>query len=291
MLHQETDKEDKGTLYVVATPIGNLRDITLRALDVLAKVDVIAAEDTRNTSNLLRHFSLSGQLFALHEHNERGASEKLISMLHSGKSVALVSDAGTPAVSDPGAILVQMVREAGFKVVPIPGANAAISAISAAGINAPHFFFYGFLPHKSSSRRRELETLKAHTCTLVFYESPHRILESVEDLQSVLGGGRQITFARELTKVFETIYTCELSVALDWLNADPNQQRGEFVLLVSGAEPVESAAISEEARRVLQLLLAELPLKQAAKLAAEISGAKKNDLYALALQLKGEAES
>ena len=290
MLHQETEREDKGTLYVVATPIGNLRDITLRALDVLAKVDVIAAEDTRNTSNLLRHFSLSGQLFALHEHNERSASEKLISMLLAGKSVALVSDAGTPAVSDPGAILVQMVRQAGIMVVPIPGANAAVSAISAAGISDPHFFFYGFLPHKGSGRRRELELIKELACTLVFYESPHRILESVEDLQTVLGGARQITFARELTKVFETIYSCELSEALAWLNADPNQQRGEFVLLVSGAASVESAAISEEARRVLQLLLAELPLKQAAKLAAEISGAKKNDLYALALQLKSEAK-
>ena len=204
--------------------------------------------------------------------------------------MALVSDAGTPAISDPGAILVQMVRQAGLKVVPIPGANAAISAISAAGIIAPHFFFYGFLPHKSSGRKRELETLKALTCTLVFYESPHRIVESIEDLQAVLGGGRQVTFARELTKVFETIYSCELSAAAAWLLADTNQQRGEFVLLISGAEVVESAAISDEAQRILQLLLAELPLKQAAKLAADISGAKKNDLYALALQLKSGAE-
>ena len=273
---------------MVATPIGNLRDITLRALDVLAKVDMIAAEDTRNTSHLLRHFSLSAPLFALHEHNERSAAEKVISMLQAGKSVALVSDAGTPAVSDPGAIVVNMVRQAGLKVVPIPGANAAISAISAAGIVAPHFLFYGFLPHKSGSRRRELEALKALSFTLAFYESPHRILESVRDLQEVLGGDRSITIARELTKIFETIHTCRLDQALDWLLADPNQQKGEFVLLVSGAVAIETAAISQEAQRVLELLLAELPLKQAVKLATEISGAKKKELYALALQLKEE---
>ena len=276
----------KGTLYVVATPIGNLRDITLRALDVLAQVDLIAAEDTRNTSNLLRHFSFSCQLLALHEHNERTAAEKVIAMLRAGKSVALVSDAGTPAVSDPGAILVGMVHQAGLKVVPVPGANAAISAMSAAGIAAPHFLFYGFLPHKSSTRRRELEGLKALPYTLVFYESPHRILEAIHDLKEVLDGDRTITIARELTKVFETIHICKLDDASEWLDADPNQQKGEFVLLVSGAVPTETAAVSQESQRVLEMLLAELPLKQAVKLAAEISGAKKNDLYALALQLK-----
>ena len=274
---------------MVATPIGNLRDISLRALDVLAKVDIVAAEDTRNTSNLLRHFSLSSQLMALHEHNERSAGEKIIAMLMAGKSVALVSDAGTPGVSDPGAILVRMVRQAWLKVVPVPGANAAISAISAAGIEDPHFLFYGFLPHKSSSRRRELELLKLLPYTLVFYESPHRILESIRDLQAVLGDERNIVFARELTKVFETIYACRMDEALNWLEADVNQQRGEFVLLVSGALPAVAGGISDEAKNVLKMLLAELPLKQAVKLAAEITQEKKNELYALALQLKGEA--
>ncbi|TCV83035.1 16S rRNA (cytidine1402-2'-O)-methyltransferase [Sulfurirhabdus autotrophica] len=275
-----------GTLYVVATPIGNLRDISLRALDILAKVDIVAAEDTRNTSNLLRHFSLSTSLMALHEHNERGAAEKIIAMLTAGKSVALVSDAGTPGISDPGAILVRMVRQAGLKVVPVPGANAAISAISAAGIHDPHFLFFGFLPHKSAGRRRELESLKLLPYTLVFYESPHRILESISDLLAVLGGERNIVFARELTKVFETIHVCRLDEALSWLEADANQQRGEFVLLVSGAESVVAGGIGEDAVRVLKMLLAELPLKQAVKLAADITHEKKNELYTLALELK-----
>ncbi len=273
---------------MVATPIGNLRDISLRALDILAKVDVVAAEDTRNTSNLLRHFSLSSQLMALHEHNERSAAEKIIGMLASGKSVALVSDAGTPGISDPGAILVRMVRQAGLKVVPVPGANAAISAISAAGIDDPHFLFFGFLPHKSASRRRELESLKSLPYTLVFYESPHRIIESISDLLVVLGGERNIVFARELTKVFETIHVCRLDEALNWLEADANQQRGEFVLLVSGAQSVVAGGIGEDAVRVLKMLLAELPLKQAVKLAADITHEKKNELYTLALELKAD---
>ncbi|MCE5180781.1 MAG: 16S rRNA (cytidine(1402)-2'-O)-methyltransferase [Betaproteobacteria bacterium] len=275
----------KSTLYVVATPIGNLQDITLRALDILRTVDVIAAEDTRNTTHLLNHFAIGAKLMAVHEHNEHHAAARLIEMLQSGKSVALVSDAGTPAVSDPGAHLVARVREAGLRVVPIPGANAAISAFSAAGITAPHFLFYGFLPHSSSGRKRELAALKDLSHTLVFYESPHRILASIEDLCEVLGGGRTVTIARELTKLFETIHTCTLEIALDWLKADQNRQKGEFVLLVSGAEISEAVGVGEEAQRTLQILLAAMPLKQAVKLAAEISGAKKNALYELALQL------
>ena len=285
-LHQENDQTGKSTLYVVATPIGNLQDITLRALEILRSVDVIAAEDTRNTTRLLNHFAIGAKLIAVHEHNEYQAAARLIEMLQSGKSVALVSDAGTPAVSDPGAYLVAKVREAGLRVVPIPGANAAITAFSAAGIIAPHFLFYGFLPHTSSERKRELAALKATPHTLVFYESPHRILASMADLREVLGGARTVTIARELTKVFETIHTCTLEEALDWLEADPNQQRGEFVLLVSGAEAAKEEGVGEEAQRILQLLLAEMPLKQAVKLAAEISGEKKNALYELALQLK-----
>jgi len=278
----------KSTLYVVATPIGNLRDISLRALDVLAAVDVIAAEDTRTTGHLLAHHSIAGKMLALHQHNERAAAEKIISLLASGKSVALVTDAGTPGISDPGAIVVQLVRGQGYQVVPIPGANAAVSALSAAGIAAPHFLFYGFLPAKVGARKRELEDLKLqpHTVTLVFYEAPHRILECVADLVAVLGGDRQITIARELTKMFETIHTCALGDALAWLQADANQQKGEFVLLVSGAEIRDEAEISDQARRTLNLLLADLPLKQAVKLAAEITDENKNALYDLALSLK-----
>ncbi|MBZ0104352.1 MAG: 16S rRNA (cytidine(1402)-2'-O)-methyltransferase [Sulfuricella denitrificans] len=276
----------RGTLYVVATPIGNLRDITLRALDVLKSADIIAAEDTRNSTHLLGHFGISTRLVALHEHNERIAAPKIIAALQEGKSVALISDAGTPGISDPGAILVQAVRAAGLPVIPLPGPNAAICALSAAGRDDPHFLFYGFLPAKASARRRELEALRELPYTLAFYEAPHRIVETVEDLLQVLGGERDITFARELTKLFESIHTCKLADAPAWLAGDPNRQRGEFVLLLSGAPPETEAGISAEAQRILQLMLAELPLKQAVKLAAEISGEKKNALYDLALQLK-----
>lgn len=276
----------KSTLYVVATPIGNLRDISLRALDVLAAVDVIAAEDTRTTGHLLAHHSIAGKMLALHQHNERTAAEKIIGLLAAGKSVALVTDAGTPGISDPGAIVVQLVRGQGHPVVPIPGANAAVSALSAAGIAAPHFLFYGFLPAKAGARKRELEGLKLQPHTLIFYEAPHRILECVTDLVAVLGDDRQITIARELTKMFETIHTCALGDVPAWLQADANQQKGEFVLLVSGAAVQNETEISDQARRTLNLLLADLPLKQAVKLAAEITDENKNALYDLALSLK-----
>lgn len=275
---------------MVATPIGNLRDISLRALDVLRGVDLIAAEDTRNTSRLLNQFAISAKLLPLHEHNERSAARKLVAQLQEGKAVAFVSDAGTPAVSDPGALLVAAAREAGIKVTPIPGANAAVSALSAAGISDPHFLFYGFLPHQVGERRRALEAVKELPYTLVFYESPHRVVESVADMAVALGGERVITFARELTKVFETIHQCPLAGAVEWLRADPNRQRGEFVLLVSGAAPRRAEGVSEEARRTVEILLAELPLKQAVKLAAEISGEKKNALYQLALELKASGQ-
>jgi len=275
---------------VVATPIGNLQDITLRALEILKTVDVVAAEDTRHTAQLLGHFGIQAKLTALHEHNERNAGQKLVEMLLSGASVALVSDAGTPAISDPGALLVNMVRKAGIRIMPIPGANAAIAALSASGLLMPRFLFVGFLPAKSSHRKRVLESLRDVPATLVFYEAPHRVIESVEDLVATLGGERIITFARELTKTFETIHTCRLDEALDWLQADPNQQRGEFVLLIEGAPDAEEQAVSDDVRRILETLLADLPLKQAVKLAADISGAKKNALYDLALTLKPETK-
>ncbi|MDP1898565.1 MAG: 16S rRNA (cytidine(1402)-2'-O)-methyltransferase [Sulfurimicrobium sp.] len=285
-MHQGQGVNNVGTLYVVATPIGNLRDITLRALDVLKSADIVAAEDTRNTSHLLGHYGISAKLVALHEHNERVAAPKIIAALQEGKTVALVSDAGTPGISDPGAILVQAVREAGLPVTPLPGPNAAICALSAAGREDPHFLFYGFLPAKASARRKELEALRELPYIIAFYEAPHRIVETVEDALKVLGGERDITFARELTKLFESIHTCKLADAPAWLAGDPNRQRGEFVLLVSGAAVAAEEGISDDAQRILQLLLAELPLKQAVKLAAEISGEKKNALYDLALQLK-----
>jgi 16S rRNA (cytidine1402-2'-O)-methyltransferase len=277
-----------GILYVVATPIGNLGDITLRAIETLKMVDAIAAEDTRHTSGLLSHFGINKKLIAVHEHNEHQSAEKLWAQLKSGENIALVTDAGTPAVSDPGAIVVKIVREAGLKVVPIPGASAVVAALSASGITQNGFYFHGFLPASGAARRKILEQLKAQTVTLVLYEAPHRIIECVEDIAKVLGGDRQVTFARELTKTFETIYTCPADQASAWLQADANQQRGEFVLLIEAAPVVESQEISEEAQRVLKCLLAELPLKQAVALATEITNLKKNDLYEFALKLKQE---
>ena len=252
---------------------------------MLAAANVVAAEDTRNTAHLLTHHGIgANRLMAVHQHNERAAAEKIVALLQAGQSVAFVSDAGTPAVSDPGALLVQAVRAAGLRVIPVPGANAAIAALSAAGLAEPHFLFYGFLPNKAAARRAALESLRSHACTLVFYEAPHRILECVADLCTVLGAEREIVFAREITKLFESIHRCALGEALDWLHSDPNNQRGEFVLLVSGAEPKEG--LSAEAKHVLEALLNELPLKQAVQLAALISGANRNELYQRALALK-----
>jgi 16S rRNA (cytidine1402-2'-O)-methyltransferase len=287
-VHNDPEKSLEPALYVVATPIGNLRDISLRALDTLAAADLIAAEDTRNTAHLLTHHGISAKrLLALHQHNERGAAEKITALLAQGLSVALVTDAGTPAISDPGALLVEAARAAGHRVIPIPGANAALAALSASGLTSPHFLFHGFLPNKTAARRRALQELSALQCTLVFYEAPHRIVECVTDLQAVLGGEREIVFARELTKLFENIHRCPLADAAAWLDADANNQRGEFVLLVSGAEP-ENGAVNAEALRVLEELLRELPLKQAVQLATKITGANRNALYQAALDFAAE---
>ena len=285
-MHIRANQKIESALYVVATPIGNLGDITLRALDVLGAVGVVAAEDTRNTRHLLQHHGIGDtKLLALHQHNERARSEKIVTLLQQGKSVALVTDAGTPAVSDPGALLVGAVRAAGFRVIPIPGASAAIAALSASGLASPHFLFHGFLPNKSAARRAALQALADLSCTLVFYEAPHRILECVDDLHAVFGGAREIVFARELTKLFENIHRCTLGTALDWLNRDPNNQRGEFVLLLSGAAP-RNDDLDAQAERVLAALLSELPLKQAVGLAVQITGLNKNALYGRALALK-----
>ena len=271
---------------MVATPIGNLQDISLRALEVLKAVDVVAAEDTRHTSGLLSHFAIQKKLVAVHEHNEHKAGEQLIQRLQAGESVALVSDAGTPGVSDPGAVVVDMAHAAGIRVVPVPGASAVVAALSAAGLTVPGFQFYGFLPASGGQRRSSLQALADVAVTLVFYEAPHRVLESVTDMVTLLGADRTLIIARELTKTFEAIHRLPLGEARAWLEADANRQRGEFVLLVAPAPAKETAPVDAEAERVLRLLLQELPLKQAVKLATEISGAKKNALYELALSIK-----
>lgn len=268
---------------MVATPIGNLQDISLRALEILRAVDVIAAEDTRHTMHLLAHFAIQKKLVAVHEHNEQRSAAALLARLQAGESIALVTDAGTPGISDPGAVIVDAMHEAGVTVVPIPGASAAVAALSAAGITAAGFVFYGFLPASGAARRRVLEELRQHTVTLVFYEAPHRIIESIGDMATIFGGERRLTIAREITKTFETFHRCPLADAVAWLQADANRQRGEFVVLVEAEPPKAAAAVSDEAQRVLKLLLDELPLKQAVKLATEITGGKKNALYEFAL--------
>ena len=279
-----------GTLYVVATPIGNLQDITLRALEVLKQVDAIAAEDTRHTSGLLAHFGIQKKLIAVHEHNEHKSAESLLQRLQAGESIALVTDAGTPGISDPGAVVVDKLRDAGIRVVPVPGASAVIAALSAAGIVTQGFTFHGFLPASGAQRRKALEQLKEMRHTLVFYEAPHRVIESVLDMEMILGGERRITIARELTKTFETFHRCLLREAGAWFASDANQQRGEFVLLVEPAAEKAEEGIGEEGERILKLLLADMPLKQAVKLATEITGLKKNTLYDFALTLQREHE-
>ncbi len=279
--------EDIPALYVVPTPLGNLGDMTQRAIDVLRQVAWVAAEDTRHSAPLLKHYGSGARLLAAHEHNEEAAAQQVIARLSAGESVALVSDAGTPAVSDPGARLVARVRAAGFRVVPLPGPCAAVTALSASGLGEAHFLFYGFLPARARPREDALRALRELPYALVFYEAPHRILESVEALAGILGADRTLVIARELTKLFETIHSCPLGEAHAWLTADANRQRGEFVLLVSGAPEGGEAGTGGESERVLRLLLDEgLPVKQAAKLVHSITGAAKNAMYELALSLR-----
>lgn len=276
-------------LYLVPTPIGNLDDITRRALSVLQAVSWVAAEDTRHTAPLLHHYGVNARLLAAHEHNEAEAAQRIIACLQAGEAVALVTDAGTPGISDPGARIVTQVRAAGLAVIPLPGPCAAITALSASGWLSPHFLFYGFLPARSGQRQQVLQELARQPHTLVFYEAPHRLMETVQDLIACLGSDRPMVLAKELTKRFETIHAATTGAMQAWLEADPLRQKGEFVLLLAGA--VTENAGEQEARRILQLLLAEgLPVKQCAKLAAAICGASKNGLYALALELKNNTE-
>ncbi len=269
-----------GTLYVVATPIGNLADITYRAVTVLGTVQLIAAEDTRHSIRLLQHYGINTPCIALHEHNEQQQAKKLVERLEGGISIALISDAGTPLISDPGFHLVNRVHEQGLQVVPIPGASAALAALSVAGLPVDRFCFEGFLPAKTGARRKRLQALRDEMRTLIFYESPHRINATLQQMSEIFGGTRQAVIARELTKTFETIHSDNLEKLSAWVAADSNRQRGEFVLLVKGAEKeAASSVLNPEARRIAEILSAELSSRQAAELAATITGEKKNRLY------------
>lgn len=277
------------TLYIVATPIGNSADISLRALHLLNLVDAVACEDTRNTAQLLTRYGLHKPLIAAHQHNEHEVAAKIISRLQAGERIALVSDAGTPAVSDPGAIIVDAVRTAGLRVSPLPGASAAISALSASGLVNDQFYFVGFLPAKAGQRDSVLQGLLQVPASLIFYEAPHRIIESTQALLNAFGGDRRIIFARELTKLFEEIHRCTLSEAASWLAQDSHREKGEYVLIIEGARS-NSSDDELEAKRVLTILLSELSVKQAAALAAQITGQKKNTLYQIALSMKQQEE-
>ena len=266
------------TLYVIATPIGNLSDISARALETLRAVAAVCAEDTRHTRPLLAHYGIDKPLIALHDHNEEAIADKVVARLLAGESLALVSDAGTPLVSDPGFKLVRAARAAGVRVSPIPGACAAIAALSVAGLPSDRFAFEGFLPAKASGRRERLSRLAGSSATLVFYESSHRIEESLADMAAVFGGDRPAVIARELTKLFETVLDGDLDSLLARVRADANQRKGEFVVMVQGAADDEAAQIAE-GRRLYAKLNEHLPPSAAAKLAAELSGAPRKALY------------
>lgn len=274
-----------GCLYVVATPIGNLGDLAPRAQRVLAGVSRIAAEDTRNTSALLSHFGIRATLVALHEHNETRIAETLIAALRAGESLALVSDAGTPLISDPGFALVRAARAAGCEVIAVPGPCAAIAALSISGLPSDSFLFAGFLPHKSGARRERIRELAKEPRSVIVYEASHRIAECARDLAEVLGT-RRVMLAREISKRFEQSVLCAASELPAWIAADSNRERGEFVLVLEAAAAAEPSSV--EAERVLRLLLEELPAARAAKLAAALTGLRKNQLYELATKISGE---
>lgn len=274
-----------GTLYVVSTPIGNLGDITQRALDVLSQADIVACEDTRHTQKLLSVFNIKAKTISLHDHNERQRQEQIANWLAEDKTIALVSDAGTPLISDPGFHIVKYLKQHDYAVVPIPGACAAITALSVAGLPTDKFSFEGFLPSKSNARQNVLNALKNEERTMVFYDAPRRAIDTVRDVVEVLGAERQMVIARELTKTFETIKSDTAANFLAWLEQDANQLKGEMVLIIEG-KPKDPDAIAPEIEDTLKLLLEELPPKKACAIAAKIYGIKKNMLYDLALSLK-----
>lgn len=268
-----------GILFVVATPIGNLADMVPRATETLQQVDLIAAEDTRHSKRLLEHFHISTPMLAYHDHNEQRSLPALLERLNKGERIALISDAGTPLISDPGYRLVRAARDGGIRIVPIPGPSALIAALSAAGLPSDRFAFEGFLPAKGGQRRKQLEALTGESRTLVYYEAPHRIVACLRDLVEIFGAEREVVLARELTKTFETFIAGPAKEVLGRVENDPNQQKGEIVLMVRGAEAPASSELHPEAEKIMAVLMKDLPLKQAASLTAEITGAKKNALY------------
>jgi 16S rRNA (cytidine1402-2'-O)-methyltransferase len=279
--------ESTGTLFIVATPIGNMQDITLRALDTLKQVDRIAAEDTRHAAPLLKHFSITKPTISMHEFNERERLKMILQFLQAGESIALISDAGTPLISDPGFHLVREAKACGIKVVPIPGACAAIAALSAAGLPTDKFTFEGFLPAKEESRRNRLAEMLHESRTIIFYEAPHRLLASLQSMAAVFGAERKAVVARELTKIYESLLAGNLQLLVDHYTAKTGENRGEIVILVEGIDEEKSASKEVIPEHVLDILLEELPLKQAATLASRITGERKNVLYDMALAKKG----
>ena len=273
-------------LYIVATPIGNRDDMSQRAIEILKSVDCIAAEDTRHSQRLLQYYNITTPCISLHEHNEEQRIKQLLDRLMAGDQIALISDAGTPLISDPGYRLVSAMHDADIRVVPVPGACALIAALSASGLPTDRFIFEGFLPTKQAARVRRLEALSCETCTLIFYESTHRIVASLEDMRDVFGEKRLATMARELTKSFETLHRAPLAELAAWVKSDENQQKGEFVVLVEGLKKSELEADEEGQRRILTILMEEMPLKQAVALATRLCDASRKSLYQLALKIK-----
>ena len=275
-----------GILYTVATPIGNLQDITLRAITTLKAVDVIAAEDTRHSGTLLQAHGIQTPMISMHEHNERQRAEALVTRLLQGEKVALICDAGTPLISDPGCHFIQLALAKGIQVSPVPGPCALIAALSASGMSAREFVFRGFLPPKSADRQKALTQLQRETKTLVFYEAPHRIVASLEAMQETFGGNRRALVARELTKRFETLHGETLEALVAWINATPQQQKGEFVIVVEGEVQAPQVELDDTVQSTLKILMSELPMTQAVKLTAKLTNTKKNQVYAVALAMK-----
>lgn len=277
---------DFGVLYIVSTPIGNLQDMTFRAVEVLQAVSSIAAEDTRHSAPLLQRYAIKTPVISLHEHNERERVASILERLYKGESIALISDAGTPLISDPGYFLVREARNKGIRIVPIPGACAAITALAAAGLATDKFIFEGFLSSKAKQRKDSLMALHNESRTMIFYESPHRILDLLMDMQEVFGAQRVAVIARELTKLFETIRSGTLSELIEWVGGDENQQRGEIVVLLEGLKQDVVEDTLGEVKKILPILLESIPVKQAVEMTARITGQRKNEIYELALQLK-----
>ena len=274
-----------GTLFIVATPIGNLDDISFRAVKILKSVDLVLAEDTRHSKKLLKHLNIAKPIRAFHEHNEREKMKAIIGELHSGKSIALISDAGTPLISDPGYFLVAQAKKKGLRVVPIPGPSALITALSASGLASDSFTFLGFLPSKKTARVKLLKSLVSRAETSIFYESPKRILATLTDMHSIFGGSREVCLAKELTKLFETIQTDSIPNLIKYLNIDKSHQKGEFVILVSANDKIDIAEAEAQLDSLLPILCAEMGASKAAKLAAKITGIDKKQCYKRAIDL------